>query len=120
MSTTSLEASCLAAGVAGMVSHVVYWVHGHHDPHIAKILGLHLGTYAAIALIQTSRHGALPGLLYTTAISASYLSSLFTSMVIYRLFFHRLRQFPGPFAAKITKLYGPWMAGSGKMHEKRK
>lgn len=120
MSNTSLEAPCLVAGAVGIVSHILYWVHGHHDPHITKILGLHLGIYVAIASRQVSTHGAFTGLLYTTAISASYLGSLFTSITIYRLFFHRLRHFPGPFAAKITKLYGPWMAGSGKMHEKRK
>lgn len=34
---------------------------------------------------------------------ASFLAALGVSMVIYRLFFHRVRQFPGPFWAKISR-----------------
>ena len=121
MSNVGLEASCLAAGAVGATSHVLYWAHGHHDPYVTRILGLHIGSYVAILLRQISFYGAFTGFLYTAAISASYLGSLFTSMIIYRLFFHRLRHFPGPLAAKITKFYsGPCMSGSGKMHEKRK
>ncbi|KAK0736748.1 hypothetical protein B0T21DRAFT_269701, partial [Apiosordaria backusii] len=49
-------------------------------------------------------------------ISVSYLATLFTSIIVYRLFFHPLRHIPGPFIAKITKLYGPWTARNGQMH----
>ncbi|KAJ5654227.1 hypothetical protein N7490_001230 [Penicillium lividum] len=34
---------------------------------------------------------------------ASFLGALGASMVVYRLSFHRLRHFPGPFAAKISR-----------------
>ncbi|UKZ52617.1 hypothetical protein TrVGV298_006398 [Trichoderma virens] len=48
----------------------------------------------------------------------SYFMALFTSISVYRLFFHRLRHFPGPFAAKLTKFYGPYSAWDGKLHVK--
>ena len=118
MSDAPLRTSCLAAGLVGVLSHIFYWVRGHHDPYVAKILGVHLAAYLAVVSRQVSLYDFTTGSIYGTAISSSYLVCLFASMTVYRLFFHRLRHFPGPFTAKITKLYGPWMAGSGKMHEK--
>lgn len=60
--------------------------------------------------------GALQGTLKAGTISSLYFLGLFSSITVYRLFFHRLSRFPGPFAAKITKLYGPWLSRNGKMH----
>lgn len=48
------------------------------------------------------------------------------SMVVYRLFFHRLRNFPGPIGAKISKFYSVFLAAKtvqyhkdvARMHEK--
>lgn len=34
-----------------------------------------------------------------------HIMGLFLSMIIYRVFFHRLREFPGPFLAKLSTLY---------------
>jgi hypothetical protein len=45
-----------------------------------------------------------------------YLLSLFSSITIYRLFFHSLRKFPGPVGARISKLWHAWHAGSSKNH----
>ncbi|KAF8243151.1 cytochrome P450 [Wilcoxina mikolae CBS 423.85] len=38
----------------------------------------------------------------------SYVVALVGSMTAYRLWFHRLSHFPGPFAARITNLYHPY------------
>ncbi|CAI6342209.1 unnamed protein product [Periconia digitata] len=35
---------------------------------------------------------------------------IFTSMTIYRLFFHRIRRFPGPLAARVTRFYSLYLA----------
>jgi tryprostatin B 6-hydroxylase len=46
-----------------------------------------------------------------------YFTGLFLSITGYRLCFHPLRKFPGPFVAKLSKtIYGPYMNRSGKMH----
>jgi cytochrome P450 len=34
-----------------------------------------------------------------------YVAGLFSSMLIYRAFFHRLRHYPGPFLAKLSTFY---------------
>ena len=44
----------------------------------------------------------------------SYIISLFSSIVIYRLFFHRLRDFSGPRLAAVSKLWHIFKCGHGK------
>ena len=46
----------------------------------------------------------LPCRSLTTVATSSYLAGLSISIVIYRVFFHWLRNFPGPSTAKLTKL----------------
>ena len=38
-------------------------------------------------------------------VAASFNGSVLLSMSVYRLFFHRLREFPGPALAKLTRFY---------------
>ncbi|KAK8121169.1 cytochrome P450 67 [Apiospora kogelbergensis] len=38
-------------------------------------------------------------------LDAALLGGVFTSMLVYRAFLHRLRVFPGPFAARLSNLY---------------
>ena len=100
----------LLAGVSaalGVLSHLDYFIHGEHHEE---------GSFLALLAIF------IPGLLFTgqliyldadkveaamttSVVTASYITALFTSMIIYRIFFHRLNNFPGPFLAKVSKLY---------------
>ncbi|KAK7718873.1 hypothetical protein SLS57_005983 [Botryosphaeria dothidea] len=58
--------------------------------------------YADVQVFHTPPSDAAKNL----AISAtSFALTLTTSILIYRAFFHRLRKFPGPFAARLTKLW---------------
>ncbi|PSR83512.1 cytochrome P450 [Coniella lustricola] len=44
-------------------------------------------------------------LLRTFVVVSSFSAGLFASILVYRLFFHRLRRFPGPFGAKVSKIW---------------
>jgi hypothetical protein len=113
---SALASPVLVATAVGFLSHVGFWIHGLKDPYATQILVAHLAAHAALSVQTVSGHGLVQGLLTSTAISASYLGALFTSIIVYRLFFHRLRKFPGPFAAKFSKLYAPWLARQGRLH----
>jgi hypothetical protein len=98
---------CFGAAAAGLLSHYTYFIRGEHHME-APIL------FAAIFLIPTSiftSYSVLTDLniwiclLRTVAITTSYLASLTASIVVYRAFFHRLRRFPGPTGAKISKFW---------------
>lgn len=63
--------------------------------------------YAHLLLRGLSVTGTV---LRTTAEGASFAIGLFTSMVIYRLFFHRIRNFPGPFWARVSRFYALYLS----------
>ncbi|GME28827.1 putative benzoate 4-monooxygenase cytochrome P450 [Neofusicoccum parvum] len=53
----------------------------------------------------------LSALSRTCLASLSFNTGLFLSIAIYRVFFHRLRKFPGPFGAKVSRFYSAYLAG---------
>lgn len=106
--------------LAGLVAHnglFKYYEWHVHAPGIvmahASILSLSLigsiycGETESITLLQNS---LLVGL--------SYCASLFTSIAVYRLFFHRLTYagFPGPIPARLSKLWHVWACRTSQNH----
>jgi tryprostatin B 6-hydroxylase len=91
----------------GVVSHLTYFIHGEHHnsaPTLAVLCGivpvlLYIGQvfYMDTQISQAARN--------TATIYISYFAGLWTSIIIYRVFFHRLNGFPGPFMAKVSKLW---------------
>lgn len=57
---------------------------------------------------------ARTSLKYTSVFIISYCSGLFGSIVLYRLYFHRLRSFTGPRAAAASKLWHVWKCRGGQ------
>ncbi|KAK8062680.1 cytochrome P450, partial [Apiospora hydei] len=54
---------------------------------------------------------------HTLILSCTFNAGLVSSLLIYRVFFHRLHRFPGPFAAKISRLYAARASADGlQMH----
>lgn len=50
--------------------------------------------------------------------AAVFSSTLSASVLIYRGFFHSLRRFPGPFAARYTSFWAVWKSGVNcRFHE---
>ncbi|KAG4442983.1 hypothetical protein IFR05_001514 [Cadophora sp. M221] len=51
-----------------------------------------------------------------TELLAAFVASLFGSMVLYRVFFHRLSAFSGPFGAKVSKVWHVWKVRYSQNH----
>ncbi|KAL8822793.1 MAG: hypothetical protein Q9191_006478 [Dirinaria sp. TL-2023a] len=107
MDDAMLAPCAIAAIILGVVSHLFYFIHGEHHTQALLLLKLFflLPPIATISLIQFGGFTFGDAATLTAAITASYCAAIWTSMVIYRVFFHRLGQFPGPHLAKVSKFY---------------
>ena len=99
--------SCgIAAGV-GITSHILYFVRGEHHQHTLQFLhllfyGFFPSSFILARLLQVNYVNAMQlGVL----VVGSYLVALWCSMLTYRYFFHRLKSFPGPRLARLSKFY---------------
>lgn len=111
-----LNRQCLVGAAAGFLSHVLYFIRGYHDTQALAIFVVHAVLLVSMVATLAAESGLYSSLWRSSAIFASYLAALFTSIAIYRVFFHRLSRFPGPLAAKLTKFYGPYTARNGQTH----
>ncbi|KAH7056899.1 putative cytochrome P450 [Macrophomina phaseolina] len=69
--------------------------------------------YADIQLFNATKADAAA----TVAVSAvGFLLSLTASTLIYRVFFHRLRKFPGPLGAKMSKFHSVYLSRNLQYH----
>lgn len=99
-----------AAAVTGIVAHLCYFIHGEHDLMAANIVRAHL--LAALCLAYVKRH--YEGLMTQQAVTesvtllAAYAVTLWTSIVIFRLFFSPLNSIRGPLRHRLTKLAHMW------------
>lgn len=96
----------IAAGL-GLLSHIFYFVRGEHHQHTLHFLHIlfysfPLASLILVRLLQVQYHHAIQ---LGSKIIASYLVTLWMSMLIYRAFFHRINSFPGPRLAKLSKFY---------------
>lgn len=106
MANIDLPVLSLGAAALGVVSHHAWFIHGLHDFYGRYYVTLWSLFQATVFFALTRVLGVTVAnaIFIQSAVSASYLVGLFTSITIYRVFFHKLRRFPGPFSWKLTKL----------------
>ena len=106
------------AAILGVLSHLCIFIHGEWHMQAPAILKVHTVLSVLIFLVKVNnQHEALPeSCKQTFAIISSYASALFISMVIYRKYFHRLRHFPGPWMAGVTKFWHVYQCLDSKNH----
>ncbi|PIG82069.1 cytochrome P450 [Aspergillus arachidicola] len=102
-----------SAALLGVLLHItIFRTSFCVENHIYNLLGLYATvvlflfyTYFTITVLSPVQVLGRVALLTTL-----FNTSLISSISIYRLFFHRLHPFPGPFACKLTRFYSAFLA----------
>ena len=108
METTPLPMILHAiAALSAVLSHLTYFIRGEHHKQAILFfkLAVLLPATFCVLLVHFTSWTTRQGAWLTGSITATYFGALWTSMIIYRSFFHRLHHFPGPWLAKVSKLF---------------
>ena len=112
--------SLILAGVIGLSIHLLYFRRFEHHMYGGSYvqLGASLIAGCTFWLART----------YSIPLSAAFervfchavalLTGLYSSLLAYRLFWHPLRRFPGPFGARISSLWLSTQLKNGNAHKK--
>ncbi|KAL4803988.1 cytochrome P450 [Aspergillus unguis] len=112
LSVTAISPLC-ASAAAGALIHWTYFVHGEHHleaPWLFRI-AIAAPVLIALGLWQYTPLDAGQAAVLTAQLVGSFYAALYTSIVLYRVLFHRLKRFPGPSAARVSKLWHVWRLG---------
>lgn len=93
--------------VAGVTSHLAYFIRGEHHMYGARYIQVFFVFYL-IAITINVIFINLPisrAFACASSLAISYLAGIFASLLIYRVSFTPLRRFPGPFGAKISTFW---------------
>lgn len=99
----------LLSALAGTLSHIFYFKKGEHHANGSQYAKVFTGVFAAAtALLHFTQSIAWDQASLTVCkFFLSYAIGLYSSLIIYRIFFHPLRKFPGPFFAGISSAWQP-------------
>jgi tryprostatin B 6-hydroxylase len=98
---------CFLGFIAGVFSHWGYFIRGEHHLLVPAYLfsALIIPIIIYVLLMSWLRMDSQMAISLTATLVGSFCTSLWTSIIIYRACFHRLRNFDGPPLAKISKFY---------------
>ncbi|CAF3556877.1 unnamed protein product [Fusarium graminearum] len=104
---SSWHTTASISALAGVLSHHIvfrpYEIDGNAWDLVFAYIGLSIAL--CIAYAQIAGLGLFASLCRTLLVATTYNVSLTASILVYRAFFHRLRSFPGPFMAKLSRFY---------------
>ncbi|KAK4565840.1 hypothetical protein LTR86_003689 [Recurvomyces mirabilis] len=108
--------------VAGAASHILYFHRFECHMHATKYLNVLLLVFVASVLVLTKAYNIslAPAIATTTSPLLSYLTGLYTSLMVYRLFLNPLNRYPGPYAARISSLWWSFQLGKSDGYLKLK
>ncbi|KKY15727.1 putative benzoate 4-monooxygenase cytochrome [Diplodia seriata] len=96
----------LLASVYGALFHVLVVRKLDVEEHLYAFLGIYLAAMASsVPVCASILHDAGTALGRAALLTGSFNLGLCASMLVYRAFFHRLRAFPGPFGARLSRFY---------------
>ena len=106
--------------VFGLCVHLSLFIHGEWHVQAPTIFLLHATLYALLSTGAVVYYGSSVGKLWTAGLimSICYLVAMLTSIIIYRIRFHRLGKagFNGPFYMRVSKLFHVWNCRTSKNH----
>ena len=110
-----IRSHAFIAIATGVLTHRALFINGEwHRASGAIVLSHIFSSFMLYGLwSQVDRSNSLHLTLHDSAL---YLLGLFTSMTLYRCFFHRLNRFPGPFGARVSKLWHVYHTIDAKNH----
>lgn len=110
MGATSIS-TWVTSALAGVAFHGLTQL-GELDLVVPQTLGCLSAAALAVLYVDVQVFHQTAADAATNLVTAiiGFLLSLTASVVIYRIFFHRLRKFPGPLGAKITKLHSLYLS----------
>lgn len=96
-----------ATAIAGVASHRLYFIEGEYHIRAPKVARFYFIAFALLLVLETRGFGKSlrDAFAASCSVAGVYASALFASMLVYRAFFHPLRNFPGPPLAKLSKFY---------------
>ena len=97
----------ILAAAIGIASHNLLFIHGEWHMQAPRLLRIYLvlTLFTCVEELRYSSGSAAERLGSALLIVGLYALSLLASLVVYRTIFHRLRNFPGPFWARISKFW---------------
>lgn len=118
MRCSVLYAEISFAAAAGICSHTFLYIKGEWHLVAPRLLRAYLVLSVLMLGLQGTYHhyNVQATITDTMMVIGTYAIALFISMTIYRVFFHRLRKFPGPFLASVTKLWHVFHTLSSQNH----
>src|SRR5690348_3554357 len=120
MASLELGISSIAAVafVSGVLIHHCLFIHGEWHIQAPTIAASHAGAFLLIFAFQSSigSDSITHNVVATTIVATAYLWGLLLSISVYRLLFHRLRRFPGPRLAALSKLWHVWKCRDSRNH----
>ena len=109
----------IAACAVGIAAHAGLFIRGEWHMQAPTLLVFHVAFGVLIVLFEVRKEDFSPSpLINASVIIGGYLLGLFSSIVLYRVSpFHRLRKFPGPRLAAVSKFWHVWQCRDSRNHE---
>lgn len=113
MAATMMPSVVLALSLSVLMHHGLF-IRGEWHLQAPVIVSGHV---LAFLLLVVKQHLFNRGPFGDVAVpAAAYLLGLFVSISVYRLYFHRLRRFPGPRLAALSKVWHVWECRDSRGH----